>query len=104
MIEGGLTAEEGQRTAVALVEAGVDVMDVSGGHGGSRGATGQGYLVPLAEKIRQVLDIPVISVGGITDPEFADSVIREGRSDLVAVGRAILRHAEWPRKAIAALE
>lgn len=105
MIDGGLTIEDGQRAAAALVEAGVDVVDVSVGHGGSRsvGPAGQGYLVPLAEKIMSVVKVPVIAVGGITEPEFADQVIREGRSDLVAVGRAILHDPEWPRKAAAAL-
>lgn len=105
MMKGGLTVEEGQRIAVALVEAGVDVVDVSGGHGGSQniGLTGQGYLVPLAEKIKRVVGVPVIGVGGITEPEFADRVIREGRVDLAAVGRAILHDPEWARKAVATL-
>jgi len=105
MMEGGLTVEEGQRTAVALVEAGVDVVDVSGGHCGSRdvGLTGQGFFVPLAEKIKQVVVVPVIGVGGITEPEFADQVIRQGRVDLVAVGRAILHDPQWARKAAATL-
>ncbi len=105
MREGGLTIEEGQRIAVALVEAGVDVMDVSVGHSSSQvaGPTGQGFLVPLAEKIKRAVEVPVIGVGGITESEFADGVIREGRADLVAVGRAILRDAEWARRAVAAI-
>jgi len=104
MMEGGLTVEEGQRTAVALVEAGVDVMDVSGGHCGYEiGVTSQGYFLPLAERIKQVIEVPVIGVGGIREPEFADQVIRQGRVDLVAVGRAILHDPEWARKAVATL-
>ncbi|MBI4281941.1 MAG: NADH:flavin oxidoreductase [Chloroflexi bacterium] len=105
MMDGGLTVEEGQRIAVALVKAGVDVIDVSGGHRGSQdiGFTGQGYLIPLAEKIKKVVAVPVIGVGGITEPEFADQVIREGRVDLVAVGRAILHNPGWARQATAIL-
>lgn len=105
MLEGGLTVEEGQRIAVALVGAGVDVVDVSGGLGGSihPTRTGQGFLVPLAEEIKRVVTVPVIGVGGITQPEFADRVIREGRVDIVAVGRAILHDPQWGRKAVAAL-
>jgi len=105
MIEGGLTLQEGQRIASALVEAGVDVVDVSGGHGGSvhPTITGQGFLVPMAEEIKRVVTVPVIGVGGITEPEFADRVIREGRVDLIAVGRAILRDPGWGAKAVAAL-
>lgn len=105
MIEGGLTVQEGQRIAAALVETGVDVVDVSGGHGGSvhPTITGQGFLVPMAEEIKQVVTVPVIGVGGITEPEFADQVIRDGRVDLIAVGRAILRDPKWGCKAVTAL-
>jgi len=105
MLEGGLTTEEGQRIAEALVGAGVDVVDVSGGLGGSLHPTltGQGFLVPLAEEIKRVVKVPVIGVGGITEPEFADQVIREGRVDMVAVGRAILYDPQWGRKAVASL-
>jgi 2,4-dienoyl-CoA reductase-like NADH-dependent reductase (Old Yellow Enzyme family) len=39
---------------------------------------------------KQAVKIPVIGVGGIKDPEFADQAIRQGRVDLVAIGRAIL--------------
>lgn len=105
MLEDGLTIEEGQRIAVALVGAGVDVVDVSGGLGGSLHPTltGQGFLVPLAEEIKRVVKVPVIGVGGITQPGFADEVIREGRVDMVAVGRAILYDPQWGRRAVAAL-
>jgi 2,4-dienoyl-CoA reductase-like NADH-dependent reductase (Old Yellow Enzyme family) len=41
----------------------------------------------------------VIGVGGITDPKFADEAIRQGRVDLVAVGRAILADPDWALKA-----
>lgn len=44
--------------------------------------------MPLAEAIKEVVDIPVIVAGGITEPEFADKLIRVGKVDLVAVGRA----------------
>ncbi len=41
--------------------------------------------------------------GGFGDPVFADRVIREGRVDLVGVGRAMLNDPEWARKAIETL-
>jgi 2,4-dienoyl-CoA reductase-like NADH-dependent reductase (Old Yellow Enzyme family) len=104
-LEGGLSIEEGQRIAKALEEASVDVIDVSGGLFGAShpSLAGQGYLVPLAEEMKKVVEVPVIGVGGISEPEFADQVIRQGRVDLVAVGRAILRDPQWGSKAVAAL-
>jgi len=107
---GGLTQEEGKLAAISLVEAGVDLLDISGGLNGSAipGADGvsQGYFVPMAADIRAGVDVPVVVAGGITEPEFADRVIREGKVDLVAIGRAMLANPEWAadaRKVLAAL-
>ena len=99
--EDGITIDECQAFARKLVEAGVAVIDVSGGLIGSRpeGMQSQGYFLPLAERIKQAVQVPVIGVGGIKDPKFADEAIRQGRVDLVAVGRAILTDPDWPLKA-----
>jgi 2,4-dienoyl-CoA reductase-like NADH-dependent reductase (Old Yellow Enzyme family) len=93
----GVTIDECQAFARKLVEAGVNIVDVSGGLIGSRpeGLVSQGYFLPLAEKINQAVEVPVIGVGGIKDPEFADEAIRQNRVDLVAVGRAILADPDW---------
>lgn len=106
MQPGGLTLDESKVFAQELVKAGVHAIDVSGGMIGSRPAELKetGYFVPLAEAIKEVVDIPVIGVGRITTPEFADEVIRKNRADLVAVGRAILADPEWASKAIEALQ
>jgi 2,4-dienoyl-CoA reductase-like NADH-dependent reductase (Old Yellow Enzyme family) len=95
--ERGVTIGEMQTFAQKLVRAGVDIVDVSGGLIGDApdGMTGQGFFLPLAEKIKQAVKAPVIGVGGITDPAFADQAIRQGRVDLVAVGRALLADPNW---------
>jgi 2,4-dienoyl-CoA reductase-like NADH-dependent reductase (Old Yellow Enzyme family) len=96
--ERGVTISECQAFARRLVEAGVNIIDVSGGLIGSNrpeGLASQGYFLPLAEKIKQAVEVPVIGVGGIKDPEFADEAIRQNRVDLVAVGRAILTDPAW---------
>ena len=98
----GLTLEDSKKVAVELASAGVDVIDVSGGLGGARHPESkeEGYLVHLAEGIKSVVKIPVIAVGGIVTGAFADSVVRDGRADLVAVGRAMLNDPDWAAKAI----
>jgi 2,4-dienoyl-CoA reductase-like NADH-dependent reductase (Old Yellow Enzyme family) len=101
MREGGLTREEGKKAAHKLEQAGVDVLDVSGGLGGDgqRNQTEQGYYVPLAEGVKSVVKIPVIGVGHITEPEYADRIIREGKVDMAAVGRLLLANPDFPRQA-----
>ena len=101
LLPGGTTIREGVKAARKIAEKSVQVMDVSGGLGGSRGddLRGPGYFVPQASEIKKTLDIPVIGVGGITTPDEADEFIRSEKVDLVAVGRAILRDEEWATKA-----
>lgn len=101
----GLTLADSKKVAVKLASEGVDIIDVSGGLSGSRPAnlSGEGYLVHLAEGIKSVVKIPIVAVGGIVTGAFAESVVREGRADLVAVGRAMLNDPDWAAKAIQSL-
>ena len=78
--------------SLKLQEAGVDILDVSGGMCGSepkqlRQITG--YFVPQASEVKKAVQVPVIGVGGIKKPEFADKLVADGLVDLVAVGRAL---------------
>ncbi len=103
----GTRIEDSQKFAVKLEEAGVDIMDVSGGLCGSRPEqlqNRQGYFIHQAKQIKEVIDIPVIGVGGITEPEYANKLIREGQVDLVAVGRGLLKDSDWAINAIKTLE
>jgi NADPH2 dehydrogenase len=101
---GGLDIAGGCATAAEMVRGGVDLVDVSGGLQGSRGAgTGSGYFVPYAEAIKKCVRVPVIVTGGISDALMADGLVREGRADLVGIGRAMLNDPDWARKAIATL-
>ncbi len=98
---GGVEIEAGCAAAEGLVHGGVDLVDVSGGLQGSRGAgKGPGYFVPSAEAIKKRVRVPVIVTGGIADPVLADRIVREGRADLVGIGRAMLNDPLWARKAI----
>jgi NADPH2 dehydrogenase len=102
LVPGGLTIAESARFAPLLADAGVDCIDISGGLCGSAPDHLQsipGYFVPLAEAIKAVVHIPVIVAGGITEPEFADKLIREEKVDLVAVGRAHLTDPLWAARA-----
>jgi 2,4-dienoyl-CoA reductase-like NADH-dependent reductase (Old Yellow Enzyme family) len=103
----GTRIEDCQKFATKLQEAGVDIIDVSGGLCGGTPAQlqgRQGFFIPQAHQIRNVLDMPVIGVGGITEPEFAHKLIQEGKVDLIAVGRKLLEDPDWATKAIEILE
>lgn len=105
LMPGGLTLEEGTIAAGALATAGVDLLDISGGlSGDGRGMTGQGYFVYLAEAVKRAVGVPVVGVGNVTEPAYADRIVREGRVDLVAVGRAMLADPDWAAEAARQLQ
>ncbi len=103
LVPGGLTLEQSLSIAPRVENAGVNVIDISGGLGGSGTARQdwkeQGTFIPMAQRIKEVVRVPVIGVGNITDPGFADKVVKEGRVDMVAIGRALLTDANWSVKA-----
>ncbi len=57
-----------------------------------------GSMVHLAEAVKKVVLIPVITVGKIT-PEVGEQVLSEGKADLVAIGKALWADPELPNKA-----
>jgi 2,4-dienoyl-CoA reductase-like NADH-dependent reductase (Old Yellow Enzyme family) len=59
--------------------------------------------VPYAAAIKAEVNIPVIVTGGIREPALADRIVREGKADLVGIGRAMLEDAEWASGAIRGL-
>lgn len=99
----GTQIKDSRKFAVKLQAAGVDIIDISGGLCGSRPEHlqgKQGYFIPQAQQIKKAVNIPVIGVGGIKDPAFANSLIKKRKVDLVAVGRELLRHPNWATNAI----
>jgi 2,4-dienoyl-CoA reductase-like NADH-dependent reductase (Old Yellow Enzyme family) len=101
---GGVTIAESCRVAPWLVQAGADLIDVSGGLQGSRPeGRGPGYFVPFAAAIRQVVSVPVLVTGGITEAGLADAIVRDGQADLVGVGRPQLANPQWAREALHSL-
>ncbi len=99
----GTRIEDSKKFAAKLEAAGVDIIDVSGGLSGGSPAqlqNIQGYFIPQAREIKKVVDVPVIGVGGITEPEYANNIIQDKKVDLVAIGRALLNDPDWAIKAI----
>ena len=103
----GTHVDDSAAFAVRLEQYGVDVVDVSGGLCGSEPKqlrSVKGYFVPQAYEIKKAVRTPIIGVGGITDAEYADKLIRDGKVDLVAVGRALWSDPKWAEKAVETLK
>jgi 2,4-dienoyl-CoA reductase-like NADH-dependent reductase (Old Yellow Enzyme family) len=102
---GGWAIEDSVALARTLRERGVDVITASSGGVSTRQQIplGPGYQVHLAEQIRREAGIPTMAVGLITEPRQAEAILAEGRADLIALGRELLRSPYWPLHAAAAL-
>jgi len=103
---GGRTLQETQFLARILAEAGVDALEVSGGTIPNvfwavvaPSGTPLGLNAPYSEAIKQVVDIPVISVGRINNARMAEFILDTGRADMVSMGRALHADPELPNKA-----
>lgn len=104
-LAGGINVEDAVEAAKHIEKAGIDLLDLSGGLTGYTGAGNEeGFFVYFGENIRPKVDIPVMVTGGITDPEYADRIVREGKTDLVGVGRAMLKDKKWAQKAVNTLK
>lgn len=104
-IEGGWDLESSIRYAQELKERGCDFFDVSSGglSPQQRIDVAPGYQTGFAAAVRQATGAVTMSVGMITDPHQAETIIRSGQADLVALARGMLFDPRWPWHAAVAL-
>ena len=97
-VDGGWSLDDSIELAKRLAPEGVDLIDVSSGGNSplQRIPAGPGYQVPHAEAIRREAGIAVATVGSITQSTHADEIVRNGRADMVLIGRESLRNPYWP--------
>ncbi len=122
--EEGLTVGEGQELAMLLEAVGVDSLHVKshwmGMHQGSYNqevlfypephiplsefpreldwsGKGAGAQLPLAALIRQVVSIPIMTVG-VLDADLGEKALQEGKADLIGINRRFFADPDWARK------
>ncbi|MGB9438843.1 MAG: FAD-dependent oxidoreductase [Desulfobacterales bacterium] len=104
-VDGGLTTKESIEILKILIEAGIDLVQVSAGNDVTPEWISQpmfmekACLVESASQVKKAVDIPVMAVGRINDPLIADEIIRQEKADLVCIGRGLLADPEMPLKA-----
>jgi len=106
--EGGYTEQDMIALCQALERAGVIAIDMSGGTNESPELSryciqppsfARRFLEPWARPIAKSVGIPTIMAGRVIDPEDAEGILQAGSADFVAVCRALVADAWWPRKA-----
>jgi 2,4-dienoyl-CoA reductase-like NADH-dependent reductase (Old Yellow Enzyme family) len=96
-VDGGWSLDDSVELAKRLKALGCDYIDCSSGgiDPSAKVAIGPGYQVPFAERVRRDSGIPTMAVGLITDPDQAESILRKGQADLIAIARAFLDDPHW---------
>ena len=99
--EGGWDVDQAVELARRMLTRGVDLVDCSSGGAVPDVAIplGPGYQVSFAERIRRDAGIATGAVGLITQPQQADTIVRDGHADCVLLARELLRDPYWPLRA-----
>ena len=104
-VPGGWDIEGSVAYAEALKARGCDFIVASSG--GSSPAqeidTGPGYQTGFAAEIRRRAEIATMAVGQISQPRQAETILRSGQADMIALARGMLYDPRWPWHAAEAL-
>ncbi len=110
--EGGYDIEEGIEIAKLLAPK-VDLLHVSAGvHDDEDSCVithpsmfhEHGCNVWLAERIKQAVDVPVATIGGLNDPAMMEEILASGKADVIEMSRALTADPYLPLKAASGQE
>ncbi|MEG2174121.1 MAG: FAD-dependent oxidoreductase [Oscillospiraceae bacterium] len=102
--EKGRDLAEGIDAAQLLVAAGYDALNVDVGTYDSWYWNHppmyfeDGMYLPYSQLIKQAVDVPVIVSGRMDQPDLASHAIRDGKADIISLGRPLLADPELPAK------
>ncbi|MDK2771353.1 MAG: bifunctional salicylyl-CoA 5-hydroxylase/oxidoreductase [Flavobacterium sp.] len=99
--ENGISENEVITIATAFKSAGADIINVSTGNtvAGQKQLTGRMWQTPFSDAVRNTVHIPTITAGYIQDIDQINTILLNGRADLVALGRPLLLDANFVRNA-----
>lgn len=100
--ENGSKIEEIPVACKKFVEAGADIIDISGGYHAYTNpeSTEAGYFKQLSIAAKKGVNVPVILTGGIKTASEAEKLLEENAADLIGVGRAMLTNPNWSKEAM----
>lgn len=103
-VPGGRELDEGLEMARIFEEAGVDALHVDVGcyeawyKAISTVYNPQGHQIEIVNAVKNAVNIPVLGQGKLFDPELAESVLENGKTDFVVLAHQMLADPYWPNK------
>lgn len=100
-VQNGISEQDIITIATAFKNVGADIINVSTGNtvAGQKPQTGRMWQTPFSDAVRNTVHIPTITTGYIQDIDQINTIILNGRADLVALGRPLLLDANFVRNA-----
>jgi 2,4-dienoyl-CoA reductase-like NADH-dependent reductase (Old Yellow Enzyme family)/thioredoxin reductase len=104
-VEGGRTIEESARIAQLLEQHGAAFVDISAGTFEAPAAVmdpsyyPQGWNTYAAEEVKKHVKIPVITSHTLRDPDYCETILAEGKADIVGLSRQMISDPDWANKA-----
>ncbi|MNJ95069.1 NADPH dehydrogenase [compost metagenome] len=99
--ENGITEEDVIAIAEAFKKVGTEIINVSTGltvaH--QKPAVGRMWQTPFSDMVRNTVHIPTITAGYIQDIDQINTILLNGRADLVALGKTLLLDPAFVRNA-----
>lgn len=105
---GGFSEEDSMVVAELLADAGMDLIEISGGNYESPSMTGanvkestkarEAYFLTYAEQIRKRIDTPLMVTGGFRSHQGMAEAIAGGATDLVGFGRPLAIEPDFPNQ------
>lgn len=105
--KGGLEPDEACEFAKLLEAAGVDMIQVAqANHTGNMGDTippmgtmPYNWTLPVAERVKSLVSIPVATVGRVISIEAGEKILADGSADVIGYGRSLLADPDIALKA-----
>jgi 2,4-dienoyl-CoA reductase-like NADH-dependent reductase (Old Yellow Enzyme family) len=106
-LEGGITFEDVSEIAVRLERLGIDAIEISGGMAESKigfiragidSREKEAYFMPYAKRLKEVVAIPLLLVGGIRSLETAEEILDQSWADFISLSRPLIREPNLPNE------
>jgi 2,4-dienoyl-CoA reductase-like NADH-dependent reductase (Old Yellow Enzyme family) len=109
---GGFTEEESLQTVQALVDAGIDLVEISGGTYETGVAqpkktstlAREAYFIEFAEKVRATVQVPLMVTGGFRSVAGMEAALRSGAVDVVGIARLMAIDPDAPASLLNGLD
>lgn len=111
--EGGLNFEDGKSVVKILIDTGLDAIEPTGGGPDTmmnpKGPSyptakisspeEENFFLPKVKELKPLMkETPLIIMGGIRNPEFAEKLLTDGTGDFIALSRPLIYEPDLPNR------